>query len=537
MKVLYVYNFDCPDYQSDSLYHGLIDSGIDVYETHYPYYMLRSCESLTSLYGKGFTLYGKLNHTPKVESKEIIVEKIKSKFYDQIIFGCIYTHFMIPNRSCLDYFDDVISSYSKNQIHFIDGGDDPHNYGYGLGLHKYGTVWKSNLLNDDRGKSISFAIPESQITNLDIKKDKIFANIVPGKSETYIYNNETDYYNDYATSYYGYTRKKGQWNCMRHLEILANRCIPYFPDIEKCPENVMENFPKNIIFETNKYAKDGLVHPQYEELNEILYNYTKTNLTTKKLAEKVLNPVEEKKYFFDSCPPSISPENPYVKILGNPLHPYARIIKDAYEKSLLNSSNLPEWIVNYNGASGKKYRHMINNLVANIENARYLEIGMWTGSTLFAAMANNKVKVTGIDNWTKGFYGDVKNWFYQNLSSCVSFDNQISLYETEFQKIDYSQIGKHNIFLYDGPHDESEQYDGVTFPYDSLDDTFILIVDDWNWPGPRNGTINGLKDCKIDIIYSIEIRTTSNDYFPPDEYIGEKHNWHDGYFIAVCQKM
>jgi hypothetical protein len=34
MKVLFVYNFDRPDYQSDSIYHGLIDSGAEVYETH-----------------------------------------------------------------------------------------------------------------------------------------------------------------------------------------------------------------------------------------------------------------------------------------------------------------------------------------------------------------------------------------------------------------------------------------------------------------------------------------------------------------------
>ena len=75
MKVLYVYNFEYPDYQSDTIYHGLIDSGVDVYETHYPSYMLKSFNGLSKIYGKGFSIFGKLNHIPKVESNEIIIEK------------------------------------------------------------------------------------------------------------------------------------------------------------------------------------------------------------------------------------------------------------------------------------------------------------------------------------------------------------------------------------------------------------------------------------------------------------------------------
>lgn len=535
MKVLYVYNFAYPDYQSDSIYHGLIDSGVEVYETHHPSYMLSDYDRSNQLYGKGFSIFGKLNHKPRVESSEVIKEKIKSNFYDYVIFGCIYTHFMLPNRSCFDYLNEVIESYSKEKVHFIDGGDDPNSYGYGLGLYKYGTVWKTNL-NDNKGNSISFAIPESQLIDYIPKKEKLFAHIVPGKLETYVYDNEKDYYNDYATSYYGTTWKKGQWNCLRHLEILANRCVPYFPGLEDCPETVLSNFPKSIILETNKYAEKGLVHPQYDELNEALFSYTKENLTTKKLVESLLNSKEERTYFFTNKLENSSPELPYIKISGDSSHSYARIIEDAYKKSCLDVTHLPEWVINYDGASGKRYRYMINHIVSNLENPRYLEIGMWTGSTLFAAMANNKVKVTGIDNWTQGFYGDVKNWFYQNLANCVTFDNQISLYETEFQKIDYKQIGKHNVFLYDGPHDEQEQYDGVRLPYDALDETFILVVDDWNWPGPRNGTYKALNDSKIDILYSIEIRTTSNDYFPPEEYLSQHHNWHDGYFIAVCKK-
>ena len=49
---------------------------------------------------------------------------------------------------------------------------------------------------------------------------------------------------------------------MRHYEILANACIPYFPDIELCPKNTLALFPKNLILNGNdlykKYSNKNL---------------------------------------------------------------------------------------------------------------------------------------------------------------------------------------------------------------------------------------------------------------------------------------
>lgn len=283
MKILYVYNFEYADYQSDTIYHGLIDNNIDVYETHYPYYMLKSFSNLNQIYGNGFTLFGKLNHTPKVQSREIITEKIRSKFYDFVIYGCIYTHEGYPKRQCLDYLDEVKKYYTKDKVHFIDGSDNTTNFANNFGLSSYGTVWKSHLVDYGIANSISFGIPESQLIKINPVKEKIFANIIPGQTDTYIYNNEKDYYEDYSTSYYGMTWKKGQWNCMRHYEILANKCIPYFPDIDDCPPLTMTKFPKETIKETNKYARRYEIHPNYDEINDYLFDYTKSNLTTKKI--------------------------------------------------------------------------------------------------------------------------------------------------------------------------------------------------------------------------------------------------------------
>jgi len=285
MKVLYVYNFAYPDYQSDTIYHGLVDSGVEVYETHYPSYMLKSYDKLNSIYGSGFTLFGKLDYVPRVESADIILDKIKSKFYDLVIYGCVYTHDGMPERRCLDYIDDVVAHYPKNKIHFIDGSDNSWNFACADGISPYGIVWKTHLIDIGSGNPISFGVPESQLITSNPKKYKLFADIVPGNKKTYVYSDEKSYYNDYATSYYGMTWKKGQWNCMRHFEILANKCIPYFPDIEDCPPFTMVNFPKDIIKETNKYARRCEIHPQYDWINDYLFEYTKNNLTTKKIVQ------------------------------------------------------------------------------------------------------------------------------------------------------------------------------------------------------------------------------------------------------------
>lgn len=299
MKILFVFNFVFPDYLADCVYHGLVDSGFDVYETHHPKYMLNTYEEIDSFVGKGFTLYGKLNHTPKIDPSNIIEEKIKQKFYDIVIYGCTYTHDISKKRRCLDYLDLVKQYYPRNRVHFLDGADDTKNFAYDYGLGEYGIIWKRELRDITYGNPISFAIPESQILKHTIKKTKVLPDktsppIPYGcgsslfENNKYTFNSETEYYLEYAISYYAHTCKKMGWDCMRHYEILANKTIPFFIGLEDCPSTILVNFPKNIILETNKYAAYARVHPQYEELNEYIFSYTKKNLTTKRLVERFL---------------------------------------------------------------------------------------------------------------------------------------------------------------------------------------------------------------------------------------------------------
>lgn len=313
MKVLFISNFNTTDFLKDSFYHGLIDSGFEVYETDYPGYMMSNYD-LNNIHSKGFTLYGLLNHTPNIESTEIIIQKIQSNFYDIIVYGCIY-EFPGINTQCLDYLDYVKISYPKDKVHFLDGGDDFCSLSSDrinqLELNKIGNIWKTSLYDINIANPIFFGIPESKLITYKPQKEKFLAEyhgqiplnkvgvserlqklhndgILPNEKTYYSFSNEKDYYKDYESSYYGITIQKGQWLCLRHYEILANRCIPYFPDLENCPKYIMTNFPKKIIIESNKWIEKNQIHPQYDELNDYLFDYTKNHLTTKKLVNTIL---------------------------------------------------------------------------------------------------------------------------------------------------------------------------------------------------------------------------------------------------------
>lgn len=143
---------------------------------------------------------------------------------------------------------------------------------------------------------ISFSIHKSKIISEIPKKTKMIAHVIPGKTDTYIFKKEEDYYNDYRSSYFGITMCKAGWDCMRHYEILANGCIPYFIKIGSIPKNTMFNFPKEIIKKTNKIYETLSKNPDkimnhIDELhlyiNQLLI-YCRTHLTNDAIASYIL---------------------------------------------------------------------------------------------------------------------------------------------------------------------------------------------------------------------------------------------------------
>ncbi|MGA9246494.1 MAG: class I SAM-dependent methyltransferase, partial [Silvibacterium sp.] len=204
----------------------------------------------------------------------------------------------------------------------------------------------------------------------------------------------------------------------------------------------------------------------------------------------------------------------------------------AFRTSIALDNELSSNILNLRGMSGRKYRRFINRLVNATPDAAYLEIGSWTGSTTCAAIAGNSCRVVCIDNWT--LFDGPKTEFEKNITSVLNPRTRFRSIESDFRLIDYRDLGTFNIYLFDGPHEYQDQYDGVMIVQPALAEVYVLIVDDWNWPSVRRGTLAALEALGTDVLYSIEIRTTQTDCRPMQS--SQKTDWHNGYFLAACKK-
>ena len=153
---------------------------------------------------------------------------------------------------------------------------------------------------------IQFGIPEVKLVSEIPKKDKDCAIVIPGDGGTYIYEEEADYYADYQRSYFALTQRKSGWDCMRHYEILANGCIPYFLNLDNCPSDTMVFLPKKLILEamhlpgvippSNGHPRVRIDHGQfnrqrYYEILQKLLEHTRNHLTTRSIAQYILKTI------------------------------------------------------------------------------------------------------------------------------------------------------------------------------------------------------------------------------------------------------
>ena len=274
MKILYISSTtenNISDYMSDLTLHGLRELyGNDVIDYPgcwhlYSEEVIERNFNTNKLWGRGFTLNNSLKEYDIIDRNNI-KEKIISKYFDLIIYGSI--------RRSAYFFDEVVSN--KNKYIFIDGEDDI------IIEEKYSNkslYFKRELLKETSNiKPINFSIPKNKIIKeINSKPKNLISPLIPGRLDTYIYDNEDDYYKMYQDSIFAITTKKSGWDCLRHYEILMNGCIPFFLDIEKCPTKTLEKLPKDLIIKILK--KYEWILSQYNPF----YIYKKKFLDLKKI--------------------------------------------------------------------------------------------------------------------------------------------------------------------------------------------------------------------------------------------------------------
>jgi hypothetical protein len=188
------------------------------------------------------------------------------------------------------------------------------------------------------------------------------------------------------------------------------------------------------------------------------------------------------------------------------------------------------------GMSGARYRHLVNALVGSLAPATYLEVGSWQGSTLCSAIHGNRVDAVAIDNWSQ--FGGPRDAFLANLARFRTPEAAVEVIEQDFRAVPYAALaGRHRpfrIFLFDGPHEEADQHDGLIAALPALDQEFIFIVDDWNWWPVRAGTHRAIVQGGLQLLYGAEIRTTRDNSHPQHAFGGS--DWHNGYFLGVLRQ-
>lgn len=262
MRVLFIrpqvqFYESASDYQIDMLFHGLRTLlGVNCIDVDKMWHMYDNIDMSKKSYiwGKGFTLYGLL---PDIDiDRNNIIERAKSGEFDVCIYGIHHTLVQQPEL-VTSHIQALSEIFPKNRLFVIDGHDRPW---YNEEVAAKSTYFKREMYENTRDiLPIHFAIPAEKIGKIQDPKIHHFAPLVPVNHswnsehiKTYIYNDEESYRKDYAQSWFAYTCKKGGWDCLRHYEILANGCIPWFTDIEKCPPNTLFRFPKDLCIKAKK---------------------------------------------------------------------------------------------------------------------------------------------------------------------------------------------------------------------------------------------------------------------------------------------
>ena len=316
MKVLFI-PLQCEhDYQQDTLSWGLrhlhLRGEIELERTYHNRRLYKPYDPTWS----HCTYYGKWEGPIPNANLFEINEKILNKYYDLIVW-------MNADLGNDERFDRTYNLY-QNRLFVVDG-DDALDKPYMEKLKNYPNLRyfrrsMCHLIKNGHNHlyPIDFGFPDELIDDGPFEKTKLVSSIIPGDGTTYILP-ESKYYAEYRQSMYAYTYSKCGWSCLRHLEIMFNRCVPIFIDLEFCPNYVMHFFPKllfgRVMMEHVKmdyksvdmdlytavgknaywisFLKSEMIKvkdtPNHSEIEKEIYNHCKKYLTCSAMVNYMLN--------------------------------------------------------------------------------------------------------------------------------------------------------------------------------------------------------------------------------------------------------
>lgn len=201
-------------------------------------------------------------------------------------------------------------------------------------------------------------------------------------------------------------------------------------------------------------------------------------------------------------------------------------LKNAISQAQRGKSKLTPEVLAIEGQSSPKVRHLLNQL-CTLDQASYLEIGCWKGSTWVSALYGNEKSVAAaiaIDNWMYASQNDFKancDKFLKRLPYlCISADCFAIKPEVHIKR-------GVNVYFYDGAHGPLDQERAFTHYNEVFEKVFIAIVDDYNVRGVQKGTQSAIEKLGYTVHYA-EIL--------PAAFNGDTLQWWNGLYVAVLEK-
>ena len=203
-------------------------------------------------------------------------------------------------------------------------------------------------------------------------------------------------------------------------------------------------------------------------------------------------------------------------------------VKTSITKASNGQSKLIPSILKIEGMSSSKGRYLLNNL-CSLPGISYLEIGVHKGSTFISALYGNTGTLSyavAIDDWSD--FARQNKDFMVNTSLYIP-KKAFTLIEHDCFSIDIKENFPKpiNMYFYDGNHGREYQRKAFTYYNDILDDTFIALVDDWNFSDVEQGTKQAFQELGYTILF---------EELLPGMTLNDSQNWWNGMYVAVIQK-
>lgn len=265
-RILFV-NSNTQDYLADGVFHGLRSllgaDAIDFPRAEYLYNTFPA-DLRDRLWGRGFTLYGRLPDIPMARH-HALWRAIDGEF-DLVVFGDIWRSFGLWT----EWGPRLRAAGVPMAV--LDGHDAPKPYPYSWlwwrrprwwllpRAHTRAPYFKREITPRTRWfasylllpprfgrtlgmRGLSLSIPADEVLSSPPEKTKEFpAHIVDpevagrvGGRTGYAFAGEEDYFADLRRSRYGITAKRAGWDALRHYEIAANGAVPCFRDLDRKP--------------------------------------------------------------------------------------------------------------------------------------------------------------------------------------------------------------------------------------------------------------------------------------------------------------